>query len=491
MKSTALPTCIAIVMLLLASSPSLDAAPAERQDRPNILFIAIDDLRDLSSIQAGYKHPIMPRFDALTQRGIRFTNAQTPAPICNPARAAILSGMEPYTTGMYGFQPMWNQPIVQDNPTLPGYMKSNGYHVVGSGKIFHGANGQPFGIQPDEWDDYRPSKKRAVYPGHGSADLRPDTEVRIPGTPKYNYFGITDTPIEEISDTRHAADAVQWLTGDELKAPFFLAVGFMRPHLPLIARPEYFDRHPLEDVPDIPVLDDDLDDLPAMAHHIARTSWDRVYRRMEVQRKYTQAYLASASYIDDLIGRVIDALDASKYADNTIVVIWSDHGFHLGEKRHWEKFSLWDESARSPLLIIAPGMEQGATVATPVSLIDLYPTLVDLAGLEAPGHLDGRSLRTILADPEADPDRHAITTFGRDNYSLRQGPYRYIRYFDGTEELYDRSKDRLEWDNRADDPKLASVKARLESLLPKQSTPNAPGSVSKLYFGTDYPDLEK
>ena len=233
----------------------------------------------------------MPRFDALSQRGVRFTNAQCPAPICGPSRAAILSGMEPHQTGVYGFQPMWANEVIQEHPTLPGFFNEQGYDVVGSGKVFHGSSGPPHGINPADFDQYRPSKQKAVYDGHGSADMDPEDVVRIPGTPKYNFFGPISTPMEEISDTRHANDAVQWLSGGELEEPFFIAVGFMRPHLPLIARPEYFERHPLNEIPDIEVLDSDLEDLPKMGQYIARTSWDAVYRRMGVQRQYTQAYL--------------------------------------------------------------------------------------------------------------------------------------------------------------------------------------------------------
>ena len=468
---------------LAAASPGHAAAPS---GPPSVLFIAIDDLRDLGSLQEGYDVPIMPNLDRLAKRGVRFTDAQCPAPICGPSRAAILSGMQPYTTGIYGFQPMWEIPLVQENPTLPGWFREHGYRTLGSGKIHHGAHG----TRPSDWDAYLPSKQNTIYSGHG--DVIEGEEVKIPATPKYNYFGPIGTPMEEISDTRHAADAVAWLGETGGDQPTFLAVGFLRPHLPLIARPEYFDRHPLDGLPEIPLLASDLDDVPEMGHYVARTSWDRQMNKLGVEKEYLQAYLACASYIDDLLGRVIEALDASPGGDETIVVLWSDHGFHLGEKKHWEKFSLWDEAARAPLLIVAPGVtEPGGVCKTPVSLIDLYPTLVDLAGLPAPSHLDGQSLRPLLEDPTADTQRGAVTTFGRDNYSLRSGPYRYIRYFDGSEELYDRAADSHEWNNLAGDPQRADLIRDLAEKLPDRSAPNAPGSTSRLFFATDYPDLEQ
>ena len=308
-----------------------------------------------------------------------------------------------------------------------------------------------------------------MYSGHG--DVPEGEEVRIPATPKYNHYGPIDTPMEEISDTRHASDAVRWL-GEAHEEPTFLAVGFLRPHLPLIARREYFERHPLDGLPEVPLLASDLDDVPEMGHYVARTSWDRQMDKLGVQKQYLQAYLACASYVDDLIGRVVDALDASPAGRDTVIVLWSDHGFHLGEKRHWEKFSLWDESARTPLLVVAPGVtEPGGVCDTPVSLMDLYPTLTDLAGLDTPGHLDGASLRLLLEDPSAGLERGAVTTFGRDNHSVRHGAFRYTRYFDGSEELYDRAADPHEWHNLAGDPAYADRIEALADLLPQSSAP--------------------
>jgi arylsulfatase A-like enzyme len=280
--------------------------------------------------------------------------------------------------------------------------------------------------------------------------------------------------------------------------PFFLATGFVRPHLPFIAPRQYFEHYPLEELDLHPVKEDDLADSPWVARRNAKVQDDINIRKADSQgrARVIQAYYACASFLDDMVGMVLDELARSLYADNTIVIFWSDHGWHLGEKRSWRKFSLWEESARTPMIIVDPRQSEsaGATSERPVGLIDIYPTLTDLCGLPVPSDLDGVSLSPLVADPQADSKElraPELTVHGRGNYSLRDEEWRYTRYFDGGEELYNHKNDPYEWTNLADDSAYDDVKAHLLSFMPEESAPTLEPHDSGGAADYDKDDMEK
>jgi arylsulfatase A-like enzyme len=275
-----------------------------------------------------------------------------------------------------------------------------------------------------------------------------------------------------------------WAIGELRKKhdrPFFLGCGFFRPHLPWYVPPKYFDMYPLDKVTLPNVNENDLDDVPPIGKRMARPERDHKNVIEHKQwRKAVQAYLASISFVDACVGRVIDAFDKSPYADNTVIVLWSDHGWHLGEKLHWRKFALWEEATHNVLMVVAPGVTwPGQRCSRPVTMLDIYPTLIDLCNLAAKEELEGRSLVSLLKDPKAEWERPALTTHGRNNHSLRTERWRYIRYSDGTEELYDHDKDPLEWKNLAGESEYGRIKKRLAKWLPKTNVPDVPRAKAK------------
>ncbi|MHC4147761.1 MAG: sulfatase, partial [Planctomycetota bacterium] len=297
------------------------------------------------------------------------------------------------------------------------------------------------------------------------------------GIPKTAHFdwGPVDVPDRQMGDRQVAKWAIGQLQKKHDK-PFFIACGFFRPHLPWYVPTKYFDMYPPDKITLPNVNENDLDDVPELGKRMAKPQGDHAKVIKHKQwRKAVQGYLASITFVDTCVGRVIKALDRSAYTDNTIVILWSDHGWHLGEKLHWRKFSLWEEATHNVLMAVAPGITQsGKRCSRPVTMLDIYPTLIELCGLTPKDELEGRSLVPLLKNPKAEWDRPALTTHGRNNHSLRGERYRYIRYSDGTEELYDHEKDALEWINLADDPKYAVVKKQFAKWLPKKNVPDVP-----------------
>lgn len=443
-------------MLLLAFGAA-GAAGAQEQTaaaRPNVLFVVIDDLNDWVGCLGGNPQARTPNLDALAARGTLFTNAHAPAPACNPCRAAVLTGIAPHHSGLYDQQPGFRQ-VLPDVLTLPQRLHAAGYEALGSGKVFHHAF-----PDPDSWQVYFPSKTVAIPPDTVRRKLEP-----ILG----NHFGAAvDTPASGLGDGK-VADWIAATLTDPPAQPFFLACGFYRPHVPWIAPSECYARFPLAGIRLETPPPDDLDDVPEAGREMARGKPSTPAE----ERRAVQAYLACTSFVDDQLGRVLAALDASPCARNTIIVLWSDNGIHLGEKQAWSKQTLWEESTRVPLIVVTPGGPRGRRCARPVSLQDLYPTILELCGLERPAGIDGESLVPLLADPEAARERPALSTSGFRNHALRSERWRYIRYADGSEELYDHQADPGEWKNLAGDPALAAVKADLARWLPHDDAPSA------------------
>lgn len=447
----------------IASKP--EAASVEQTgeaiERPNVLFIAIDDLNDWIGPLGGYPGVKTPNLDRLAARATTFSQAYCPAPLCNPSRTGLLTGYYPTSSGIYKNHEDWRVAL-PEAVTLPELFKQNGYHTVGGGKIFHW-NDRTL------WHEYFPS---VVESGPG-ADVQQDDDNSAGAM----SWGAIDGPDEEMNDYRVTSWAADYLR-QEHESPFFLACGIFRPHLPWNVPASYFEQYPLEEIVLPEVLPDDLDDVPAAGQFLADPGgFHAAILNSGNWAKAVQAYLACISFVDAQVGRLLDALDASPHADNTVIALWSDHGIHLGEKEHWHKSTLWEESGRAPLMIAAPGVTEGGSVCeTPIDLVNTYPTLADLCGLPIASELDGVSLRPLLEDPEAAWDRPALTNF-RDANAVRYGQWRYIRYGDGSEELYDHQADPNEWTNLAGDPACQAIKAQLAAMLPANAALEAPKRV--------------
>jgi arylsulfatase A-like enzyme len=449
----------------LAAGPLLHTATGQDAQRPNVLFIAIDDLNDWIGCLGGHPDVKTPGLDRLAARGVLFTRAYCSAPACNPSRASLMTGILPSTSGVYMNPQPW-RPAMPKAVTLQESFAAAGYHVVGRGKIYHHGKGERYFTEKG-WHKYMPK---------GGDPAPPKRPVNgIPNTAHFDW-GPVDVPDADMDDTK----VVDWCIG-QLKQqhtkPLFLACGLFRPHLPWYVPRKYFDMYPADKVTLPNVKEDDLDDVPPLGRKMARPDRDHKNVLAHKQwRKAVQGYLASISFTDWNVGRLLDALDRSAHAKNTLIVLWGDHGWHLGEKLHWRKFALWEEATHAPLMFVVPGLTKpkGRCERT-VSFADIYPTLADVCGLpKPPQELEGVSLRPILADPKAPWDRPALTTHGRGNHSVRSERWRYIRYSDGTEELYDHDRDDLEWTNLADKAEHAEVKKKLAAWLPKKNAPDAP-----------------
>jgi arylsulfatase A-like enzyme len=430
-------------------------------ERPNVLMIAVDDLNDWIGCLGGHPDCKTPNIDRLAKRGTLFTRSYCAAPACNPSRAALMTGLRPWTSGVYHNPQPW-RPVLPDAVTLTQHFMANGYEAVGCGKIFHGRYNDP-----ESWNAY----------GRQTGDVRPTPQVANDPRSRSGgiVWGVLDVADEEMNDFKVASYAIDYLQRSHEK-PFFLACGIFRPHMPWQVPRKYYEMYPLDEIAMPTVPDDDLDDVPRAGVQMARPGGDHAKMLETGNWRYAvQAYLASITFADAQIGRVLDALDASPHAANTIVCLWGDHGWHLGEKHHWRKFALWEEATRAPLIIAAPGVTQpGSVCERPVDFTSIYPTLTELSGLPAREGLDNLSLVPLLKNPQAAWDRTAITTHGRGNHAVRSEQYRYIRYADGSEELYDHAADPGEWKNLAGDPQLADVRKELAAWLPKQEAPNAP-----------------
>jgi arylsulfatase A-like enzyme len=440
--------------------------------KPNVLFISIDDLNDWINCMGGHPGTITPNLDRLAQRGLLFSNAHCPAPLCNASRTSLFTGVRPSTSGIYYNNQRWRQAL-PDAVTIPQHFTSNGYFSAGCGKLFHHGK---HAFDAQSWQDYYPDQSKypeQCMPDHPKhPDWRPGHPVpKGAGFP----FGPIDVTDEEMSDWQVTDWAISQLNKTHEK-PFFLACGIFRPHLAWFAPQKYFDMYPIDKIKLPNVNENDLDDVPPIARKWAKPDGD--HRKMTSNNHWrgaVQAYQACITFADACVGRLIDALDQSPHAKNTIIVLWSDHGWHLGEKLHWRKFALWEEATHNPLMFVAPGITKpGSICDKPVNLIDIYPTLNELCNLPEISSQEGVSLLPLLRNPDKEWDRPALTTYGRNNHSIRSQRWRYTSYSDGTEELYDHNNDQLEWENLADDPKYNHVKMDLSKWLPKINAADAP-----------------
>lgn len=463
------------IMQVVASTLLLvwlaDSSPVIAADRPNVLLIAIDDLNDWVGCLGGHPQALTPNIDSLASQGFLFENAHCQGPICGPSRASLLSGQYPYSTGLYQ-QP--NKRDMQEDylhfrgHMLPEYFATHGYKTLAAGKIFHGyPDTIAFQEYAGKWDGFGPKPangKRFNY-------FLPD----VPWTGTQTDWGAFPDVDEKMPDHKSAG----WAEAELAKShdrPFFMAVGFLRPHVPFYVPEKWFDPFPVRDVVLPPVQSNDLEDVPEISRQIHEVP---KYPNLaflqkddnEQFRKCVQAYLACTHFVDHQVGRVLDALEKSQYADNTIVVLFSDHGYHLGEKDRVSKQGLWEESVRVPLIIRTPGRAVGKS-GLPVGLIDIYPTLVDLAGLPPKKTNEGLSLVPLLNRQESLSWRKSIcTTYAKGSHSLRSARYRYLRFPNGAEELYDHANDPHEWTNLAAQSEHEEILEEFRSQLPKHEAP--------------------
>lgn len=458
------------------------AACASAGEKPNVLFIAIDDLNDWVGPLAGHPMAQTPAMDRLAKRGTTFTNAHCQSPLCNPSRTSLMTGLRPSSTGVYGLAP-WFRDLPEMKPvvSLPQHFRNNGYEAATGGKIYHG------GANP------RKLKNEFDVIGRvGGVGVKPPKKlVDTPAKHPLVDWGVFDHVDEDKGDYGVASWAVEQIQRDHEK-PFFLAAGFFLPHVPCYATQKWFNLYPNDESVIPEILKGDRADTP-------RYSWYLHWKLPEPRRKFlvddgeqiniVRSYLACISFVDAQVGRILDALEASGHADNTVVVLWSDHGWHLGEKDITGKNTLWSESTRVPLIFAGPGVAENANCAQPAELLDMYPTLTELCGLPKPPQGEGLSLVPQLEEASTKRDRPAITTHNRNNHGVASQQWRYITYADGTQELYDREADPNEWKNLVADKaglaKYADVVAEHRQWLPDVNLKPAPGSAHRILTRDD------
>lgn len=488
--------------------------------KPNVLFIICDDLNDYQGVFGGHPQAITPHIDKLAEHGVRFINAQTNVPVCSPSRNSFITGVYPHSSKDYGWTDLKKQPVLKNNKTLVRYFKENGYLTLGTGKITHGSINEDW----DEWgmdlkNNYGPfyfdgeNKKalpnvpfpfNAIGPVDGSYGRLSSAGITTGKKgEKGLVYGWGDKPLRYINDNDrdllqdelHAewvVKKIKELEHRETKQPFFMGVGFVRPHTPLHAPDKYFDMFPIENLELGYWKTEDKDDTYWTNNFDSELKGPRYYRtllesyngnRELALKHFLQAYLACVAFVDEQVGKVIDALNNSEFKNNTIIIFTSDHGWQMGEKDYLFKNSPWEESARIPMIIKTPYTKSGLKIDHPVSLIDLYPTLSDLCDLQGDnkinskgGNLGGYSLKPLLEQKSNNwrGPKGALTIVGnygidiptnKQNFSYRTKNWRYISYSNGEEELYNHKNDSYELNNLASIKKYQSIKKNLKKEM--------------------------
>ena len=458
---------------------------ANAEQKPNVLFISVDDLNDWVGCLGGHPQARTPNIDRLAASGMLFTNAHCAAPACNPSRTAIMTGISPHKSGLYDNRQKMRELLPQAE-LMPKFFSRHGYWSAGSGKILH------YFIDAQSWDNYYPPKEtedpfpRTLYP-----EKRP---VSLPRGGPWQYIE-TDWAALDATDEEFGGDWLvsKWIgeqLGQAQDKPFFLACGIYRPHEPWFVPKKYFDMFPIEDIQLPPGYEeDDLEDLPPAGQKRGPNRYFSHIRKHGQWKYGIQGYLASIAFADAMVGRVMEALNNGPNRDNTIVVLWSDHGWHLGEKQHWQKFTAWRVCTRVPLIVRVPkgtpglpqGTKAGSMCGEPVNLLSLYPTLTQLAGLPGKPTNDGPSLVPLLEDPGAEWPHVSITYLNKPgNYGISDRRWRYIEYDNGEQELYDTETDRYEWTNLAAIPEHAARIAKLRALAPTTFAEYEPASDASL-----------
>lgn len=491
------------LFLVLAGCFPLLATGAQR---PSVLFISIDDLNDWLGCLEGHPQAVTPNLDRLAKRGVLFTEAHCAAPLCKPSRTAVFSGRSPHQTGVYGNGDADIRKRRPELVLLPKAFARAGYQTYGAGKLLHGNSR---GLCQDElypgqrWSpfakgtvDYTkkelPSKgtdnpRHVIKNGPGGVDyvlpLNRMPSDRAPREKKGESFdwGPFDLPDSAFGDGEITDWAIERVRPKHDK-PFFMAVGYYRPHIPLFAPGRDFESYPeASKITLPPYRADDLDDLGPVGKRWAREAVTAGSHKTTLEHEQWQeavrAYLACVTFVDRQVGRILSELEKSPHAANTWIVVWGDHGWHLGEKQHWGKWTGWRRSTRVPLIVVPPNREtrfaRNKKCAEPVSLLDLYPTLLAACGLKAPHELAGTSLLPLLENPALQTKRRVLTSFDRGNYSVSGRSWHYIRYAKGEEELYHRADDPNEWNNLVKTGSHDKILAEMRACLPVNPAPAA------------------
>jgi arylsulfatase A-like enzyme len=466
-----------IAILGLVGVTAITRECEAQKPRPNVVFIAIDDQNNWIGACGGHPLAKTPSLDALAERGTIFLNAHCQAPLCNPSRTSLMLGLRPTTTGIYGLSP-WFRTLDdwKDRVALPQHFKAAGYRTLSAGKIYHGGAGGP----------QQRLKEFDVWGSAGGIGAKPEKKL-IPPTPMGNHplmdWGVFPHRDEDKGDYQVASWAVEQIKTVPKDQPFFLAAGFFLPHVPCYVTQKWFDLYPDDDSLLPMVKADDRDDTPRFSWYL---HWDlpeprlKWVRENDQWRNLVRSYLASTSFVDAQIGRILSAIKEAGLAENTIVVVWGDHGWHLGEKGITGKNTLWDPGTRVPLIFAGPGVAAKGRCTQPAELLDIYPTLIELCGLPGRTDLEGISLLPQLKDAATKRDRPAITSHNQGNHGIRSERWRYIHYADGSEELYDLQADPHEWTNIAGKPEHTAIIAEHKKWLPKIDLPPAKGSASRV-----------
>ena len=464
-------------LLLIVAAWILFSTSTEAR-KPDILFIAIDDMNDWTTL-FDQNNPIQtPNLERLAARGTFFNRAYCASPGCNPSRTAIMTGLRPTTSGVYHNGDSWRE-IIPEAVSLPEYFANQGgYQTLGAGKIYHHGH---TGAEPEGRPSFQKFFKKLPVRGPGK-DRNYNGFRKKDKTPLANPgfdWGVHDQKMIDV-------DMCEWVEArmeEKQDKPLFIAAGIYNPHLPFYADAATFERYPKHKVKLPPMPNGDMDDVGRVGIQMTDKEsfvYDQTSKAdpdsPKSLHRMVQCYQAASDYADQMVGRLLDKLDETGRADNTIIVLWSDHGYHLGDKECGVKFTLWEKANRVPFIIVAPGVgKPGSVCGAPVSLVDIYPTLVELAGLPPKADNDGASLVPLLVDPNAEWTRPALMTEGRGSHAVRTREFRYIRYYDGFEELY-RDNDPWNHTNLASNPEYAEVLAQHRAHLPKTE---APGELAK------------
>ncbi|GGZ87298.1 sulfatase [Algibacter mikhailovii] len=490
---------------------------AQNDEKLNVILIMCDDLNDYQGVFGGHPQAKTPNIDKLAKSGVQFINAQSNVPVCQPSRNSLFTGVYAHASKDFGWTPLLKQPVLKNNKTLMRLFKENGYKTLGSGKLTHGK-------PPQEWDEWGANYKHNYGPSYNNGE----TNVAHPAVPEpYRSIGPVDGSYGRLStagestgergkpgwvygwdkkpfrytndkdrdllqDEKHAKWAKEKLKAlENQEQPFFMGIGFVRPHTPLHAPDKYFDMFPIDELELNPWIPEDTEDTYWLENFDSKKKGPKYYRmllesyggnREKALKHFLQAYLACVAFVDEQIGKVMDALDNSRFRNNTIVVFTSDHGWQMGEKDYIFKNSPWEESTRIPLIVRAPIMKAAVKVEQPVSLIDVFPTLVDLCNLKGGnklndkgGNIGGYSMKPLFNGSEKwNGPNGALTMVGnygktipveKQNFSYRTKDWRFILYSNGQEELYNHKKDAFEWHNVANQKKYKKIKKQLRSEM--------------------------
>ena len=511
-----------VAMALVCVFAETSCGSTEHEVRHNVLLIMCDDLNDYEGVFGGHPQARTPNIDRLADSAVIFANACSNAPVCAPVRAAMFTGVYPHISSNYGFDKWMQNPVLKNCKTIMGFMRENGYAAFGTGKLMHhllGSEWTEFGIKnyggPLAWDGKNPAPHSSVPKEYGSLGALDGTFASLADVPKIpasadapGYTGWWDTnrnkpfryvndadrdPMRDEESAEWAVNKIRQLDRNAGGKPFFMGVGFSKPHTALVAPQKYFDMFPPDKLKLPAFKEGDASDCHFADNVPSDMKGFKFYKGMLAAfpdfetgiRKYLQAYLACVAFADDQVGKVLSALEHSRFRDNTIVIFTSDHGYDFGQKEYLFKNTLWEDSTRVPLLIRVPGIEKnaGKSVRHPVSLIDIYPTLADLCGLKGDtkknadgADLSGHSLRPFIQNPAngkwTGPDVALTVVASKNgsrvedqNYTVRSKNWRYILYQDGQEELYDHGKDPHEWTNLENNPEFRQQKVRLRRSL--------------------------